>query len=517
MTRTGLSLILFACLVAGCGGSPPGTTVADAQEVQAPPGGAESYTAEPTPHPDANPMQGTALALLEREGLTPDGRLARVAEAIVPFAGQEPLPMDAIRFFAAHYGLLGTPHFLIQRGASSTALATELERFTGRRAYTHAGVAVAGDTTVVAFAQRNVRLEPLARRHASGPFTFRGTLGSSYADPVLALTPPNGPIERQPLGAGPDFETSIPASTRGVYQVEILATGPEGVAVLANVPVYVGEAPPTSVRLEPAGAGEAGSAEAVAASLLELLNDTRRARGLSPLQRYEPLDTVSLAHSRDMRDADFVGHRSPTTGDTADRIAAASIQSGLILENIGRGYGAAEIHRSLMESPGHRANLLNELVTHVGLGVVADDESDNAFIATQVLIRVNAAVDPDEAARQVFDAINRARQARGASALEWEPNFASAAKEGAESYFTNPSTDPQAIVDGASRSLRRFAIAYRRVGGLMTIVSDPREAERLEPTFDPTIGYVGVGAAQGDRPDTPPNSIAIVIMLGWSR
>ncbi|MEZ4248449.1 MAG: hypothetical protein R3B99_09440 [Polyangiales bacterium] len=58
---------------------------------------------------------------------------------------------------------------------------------------------------------------------------------------------------------------------------------------------------------------------------------------------------------------------------------------------------------------------------------------------------------------------------------------------------------------------------FRRVGGLMAVVGDVGEASRLEPTFDPEVRFVGIGVAQGDRPDAPPNSIAVVIVLAWPR
>ncbi len=51
----------------------------------------------------------------------------------------------------------------------------------------------------------------------------------------------------------------------------------------------------------------------------------------------------------------------------------------------------------------------------------------------------------------------------------------------------------------------------------MTVVGDPREAEHLEPTFDPEVRYVGIGVAQGTRADSPPNSIGVVILLAWPR
>jgi hypothetical protein len=101
--------------------------------------------------------------------------------------------------------------------------------------------------------------------------------------------------------------------------------------------------------------------------------------------------------------------------------------------------------------------------------------------------------------------------------VELDPNLTTAATEGARRYFAEPRSTQQDVVDDASASLRRFAIAFSRVGGLMAVVDTVEEAGRLEPTFDPDVRFIGIGVAQGTRSDTPPNSIAVVIMLAWPR
>ncbi|MCZ7677295.1 MAG: CAP domain-containing protein [Sandaracinaceae bacterium] len=148
--------------------------------------------------------------------------------------------------------------------------------------------------------------------------------------------------------------------------------------------------------------------------LFDLVNATRREAGLPPLREHEGLREVALAHSRDMAENDFIGHTSPRSGTAADRVRAASLSSGLVLENIGRGYGAAEIHRGLMESPGHRANLVNPDVSHVGIGVVAQPEgARSAFIVTEVFIRMSERVDLT-GRRSASSRSSTARGARGA-------------------------------------------------------------------------------------------------------
>lgn len=433
-----------------------------------------------------------------------------------------------IDFFTHHLGLVEpVPYVLVaahrDRMGLQSAVRATLDGVLSRQSYTHYGVAVlaqeGGLMAIVTLSSRRVTLEEMPRQVGMSPMPVRGSLAPGFASPVFVITDPEGRTSRVPAGDGPEFDISLAMEGNGRHRVELLANGPGGVVVVANAPFYLGVEPPMEIMLEDeSGPGEARDATRVADALLELINASRAELSLAPVERMSALDAVALAHSVDMQTNEFIAHDSPTTGSVSARVTGAGIQSGLILENIGRGYGAREIHRGLMESPGHRANVLNPQVTHVGVGVESEqDHGRLAFIATQVFIRTNRVIDAQSGAQQLLDAINAGRQARGAEPLEMEPNLQSAAQEAADAYFADPQLSQQDAVDGASASMRRFAIAFRRVGGLMTVVGDLSDAERLEPTFDPEVSYIGLGVAQGSRPDSPPNSIGVVIMLGWPR
>jgi hypothetical protein len=154
----------------------------------------------------------------------------------------------------------------------------------------------------------------------------------------------------------------------------------------------------------------------------------------------------------------------------------------------------------------------------VGIGVVADtSDGRTAFIATEVFLRFAQPIDVSGAPVAVLEAINRARTARGARVMTMEANLQAAADAAAREYFSDPSLTTQDAVDHASTAMRRFSIAFRRIGGVMAVVTALSEASELEPSFDADVDQVGIGVAQGTRPDTGENAIAVVIMLGWSR
>ena len=256
----------------------------------------------------------------------------------------------------------------------------------------------------------------------------------------------------------------------------------------------------------------------VEGDLFSMLSDYRVKIGLRSLKRHEGIDQVARDHSADMVRVGYRAHRSKSGTMPPDRVQAAGFQSGLILENIGEGPSAVDIHQGLITSPGHRANIINPDVSHVGVGVVPVDSSPGAnWVATQVFVSMAEEIDTKSAPAYVLDRINQARVARGVGPLESDPNLRTEAQKGAQNYFSDQKLSQQDVVSEASAGLRRFSIQFARVGGVMAVVTNLDDAVHLEPTFDRGLRYVGIGVAQGTRPDSPSNAIAVVIMFAWPR
>lgn len=531
------ALLLVAC--------PPATRTRLGEErlstIEAPEGRVATYvtTVEGEGSPvvgggDAAGVERAVAAAAEARGVTliGDPRLGNLSRLLADQLGPggEPPAAEAIDFLAWNLGLVDpTPHVIVHglpdRADAEAAVQASVTRFLERQAYTHWGGVVMPRNglwlVVVTLSWRFASLEPIARHlDAGSPLPVRGTLAAGYSNPVVVVERPSGEVQRLPAGGGPDFDVRVPSEGTGVHQVELLARGPLGESVVANFPVYVGVDVPTVLHLdaEPETSGGTGDVTSVRGELHRLANETRTELGLPALDCDPRIDAVALAHSEDMRDHDFVGHQSPTTGTAADRVHAAGLTSGLVLENVGRGYSAAEIHRGLLASPGHRANLVNPDANVCGLGVTSEEvEGRTTFLATEVFLRFALPIDVAAAPGAVLEAINRARVARGASALEAEENLRSVAQSAADAFFAEPTLTQEDTVNRASADLRRFSMMFRRVGGVMAVVTTLEEATTLEPTFEEGLSYVGIGVAQGSREDTGSNSIAVVIMFGWAR
>lgn len=114
------------------------------------------------------------------------------------------------------------------------------------------------------------------------------------------------------------------------------------------------------------------------ASLLSMINEARAAQGVSPLAGDPRLDAVAEGHSLDMATHHFFSHSSPNSGAPGDRAAAAGLAFRSLAENIAMNQSVAAAHRALLQSPGHRANLLNGDLRRVGLGIVR--ASDGIYV-----------------------------------------------------------------------------------------------------------------------------------------
>lgn len=103
--------------------------------------------------------------------------------------------------------------------------------------------------------------------------------------------------------------------------------------------------------------------------VLRLTNKKRLAHGLEPLHLDKKLFEVARLKSKDMDDYDYFDHNSPNYGSPFEMMKEFGIQYQSAGENIAFGYGSPEaVVNGWMNSPGHRANILNESFTHLGVG-----------------------------------------------------------------------------------------------------------------------------------------------------
>lgn len=106
------------------------------------------------------------------------------------------------------------------------------------------------------------------------------------------------------------------------------------------------------------------------ASMLTMLNDERRAQGLRPLEADPQAADVARAHSRDMFARGYFSHFTPQGEDLGARMRRAKVTYLFAGENLALARTLPMAHQGLMNSPGHRANILRPQFGRVGIGIV---------------------------------------------------------------------------------------------------------------------------------------------------
>jgi uncharacterized YkwD family protein len=131
-----------------------------------------------------------------------------------------------------------------------------------------------------------------------------------------------------------------------------------------------------------ANVNEAGL-KAYEQQVVDLTNKERAKYGLPPLKVDLALSKVAREKSRDMAVNHYFSHNSPTYGSPFEMMKKFGISYTAAGENIAKGQRTPqEVVAAWMNSPGHRANILNKNYTHIGVGF-----EENGYIWTQQFIR----------------------------------------------------------------------------------------------------------------------------------
>ncbi|MEU9554062.1 CAP domain-containing protein [Streptomyces fumanus] len=217
--------------------------------------------------------------------------------------------------------------------------------------------------------------------------------GDGHADRVAGradtATPAAGeaPDRTTPAPASPSSSPASPSPsvspsrTAGAPPARAGKTAPRptrtAAPTAAATPTATGSAPAPATT----GAATPRPAESAAArsagpeaQVLALVNEERAAAGCAPLTADDRLTRAADAYSDAMAGSGVLSHTGPDGSTMASRVEAAGYAWSALGENIARGQAdAASVMESWMNSPGHRANILNCSFTHLGVGVHPGD------------------------------------------------------------------------------------------------------------------------------------------------
>lgn len=180
---------------------------------------------------------------------------------------------------------------------------------------------------------------------------------------VLALPMPQA-VRKAILGS-PTGALAVRASG----SLDAAFTGVFGGAVKESLTfVTIGEGTEESVDLNFRTDGFAPDA-AVEARMLALVNSERTKRGFKPLKADSALVKLARAHSADMLSRGYFSHVTPEGVSPTGRADAAGYSYRVFGENLALAPDVPLAHQGLMDSPGHRANILSPDYGRVGIGI----------------------------------------------------------------------------------------------------------------------------------------------------
>lgn len=149
----------------------------------------------------------------------------------------------------------------------------------------------------------------------------------------------------------------VPAVTSGEGSVSL-----EGAA---------GAESPAQVAAPAGCAASDANAAQFANEVLALVNQERAANGLTAVTLNAQLNQAAQGHSFDMGCNFFLSHTGSDGSDPGLRIDNTGYYWLTWGENVAAGYStAATVMNGWMNSPGHRANILNGSFTEMGIGYV---------------------------------------------------------------------------------------------------------------------------------------------------
>ncbi len=112
--------------------------------------------------------------------------------------------------------------------------------------------------------------------------------------------------------------------------------------------------------------------------LIELLNQDRKEAGLNPLKENTVLDSAAVMKAQDMMDKDYFSHQSPAGVTPWHWFGQAGYSYKIAGENLAIGFlDSEEVNQAWLDSPSHKANLLNSNYKDVGIAILTGDFQGN--------------------------------------------------------------------------------------------------------------------------------------------
>lgn len=218
---------------------------------------------------------------------------------------------------------------------------------------------------LVTYIPARIQFSKLSQAFAAIPALIDGLILASLVLFLLVITPilpqVKAPIENSRIG------TAL-VNSASSWEVELdKIFGKATQETLGFLTVHPSEDETVSLPFHPTQRFVDKEAEQ---KMLVLVNIEREKAGVRPLVWKESLAEVGRAHADDMWERSYFAHVNPDGLTPFDRMKRAGITFRTAGENLALARTVERAHEGLMNSPGHKRNILDPAFGHVGMGVV---------------------------------------------------------------------------------------------------------------------------------------------------
>lgn len=177
-----------------------------------------------------------------------------------------------------------------------------------------------------------------------------------------------GQTPSKPTPTAPTATPTAPAKPTTVPSATPVPAKPTPAPAVTPTPAPTATPAPATAPSAPASTGATVQKSGFAAQVVDLVNQERAKAGLSALKTDAKLTTVADAKAKDMYNNNYFDHNSPTYGSPFDMMKQFGVTYSYAGENIAMGQQSpTEVMTAWMNSPGHKANILNANFKSIGV------------------------------------------------------------------------------------------------------------------------------------------------------
>jgi uncharacterized protein YkwD len=130
------------------------------------------------------------------------------------------------------------------------------------------------------------------------------------------------------------------------------------------------------------------SASPAEKQIFDQLNQERQKAGLAALEWNELVAEAARAHSRALAERGTLSHQFSNEAPLQERVASRGVRFTVAAENLALIEHVEDAHLALMNSSGHRANMLSPRYNAVGIGVI--EQKGKIFVTQDFVFQVPA-------------------------------------------------------------------------------------------------------------------------------